>query len=194
MKGEPGPDTRHADGTRMGQQEINHVTTGVESGTATYNPGQSGDPGRQGPGPDTRTTGDPETKKQSVLFICSRNAGRSPLAEGLLRGIYGNRYEVYSAGFRPSTLNPRVREVLEEQGIESRSLHSKALQDIPPGPFDRVVLLNDQAEDGIPLPPAREYLRCSFPDPQAGSNGNGMGLEGFRNLRDQMKEWILKEF
>jgi arsenate reductase len=131
--------------------------------------------------------------KQSVLFVCARNAGRSPLAEGLLRGIYGDRYAVYSAGFRPSTINPLVREVLEEQGIDSGSLNSKALQDIPSGPFDRVVLLTGQGEDDVLLPPAREYLWCSFPDP-AGSNGNGMDLEGFRLLRDRMKEWILKEF
>jgi arsenate reductase len=142
---------------------------------------------------DNGTPGYPGTKKQSVLFVCARNAGRSPLAEGLLRGIYGDRYVVYSAGFRPSRINPLVREVLEEQGIDSGSLYSKALQDIPPGPFDRVVLLNGQAEDDVPLPPAREYLRCSFPDP-AGSNGNGMDREGFRVLRDRMKEWITREF
>jgi arsenate reductase len=134
------------------------------------------------------------TEKRSVLFVCARNAGRSPLAEGLLRGIYGDRYDVYSAGFRPSTLNPLVGEVLEEQGIDSRSLYSKALQDIPPGPFDRVVLLTGAGEDPPLLPPAREYLRYSFPDPRSDTDGNGMDREGFRVLRDRMKEWIEKEF
>jgi arsenate reductase len=194
MKEEPEPDTRNVDGPRIGQQGINNRTAGDDSGTAGNGHGHTGDPGREEPRPDTRTTGDPGMKKQSVLFVCSRNAGRSPLAEGLLRGIYGDRYEVYSAGFHPSTINPLVRSVLEEQGIDSRSLHSKALQDIPAGPFDRVVLLNGQAEDGVPLPTAREYLRCSFPDPLSCSNGNGMDLERFRSLRDRMKEWILEEF
>ena len=187
-------DIRNADPPRIGQQRMSYGSRGEDSGTVTYSPGQTGDPGRQGQGPDPRKTGDSGTKKQSVLFICSRNAGRSPLAEGLLRGIYGDRYEVYSAGFCPSTLNPLVRSVLEEQGLDSRSLYSKTLQDIPPGPFDRVVLLNDQAEDGVSLPPAREYLRCSFPDPVSGSDGNDMDLEVFRSLRDMMKEWILEEF
>jgi len=134
------------------------------------------------------------TEKRSVLFVCARNAGRSPLAEGLLRGIYGDRYQVYSAGFRPSTLNPLVAEVLEEQGIDSRSLYSKALLDIPSGPLDRVVLLTGPDEDPPFLPPAREYLRCSFPDPSSATDGNGMDREGFRALRDRMKEWITREF
>ncbi len=130
------------------------------------------------------------TGKRSVLFVCARNAGRSPLAEGLLRGIYGDRYEVYSAGFRPSTLNPLVAEVLEEQGIDSGSLYSKSLQDIPSGPFDRMVLLTGPGEDPPFLPPAREYLRYSFLDPRSGTDGNGKDREGFRVLRDRMKEWI----
>jgi len=133
-------------------------------------------------------------EKQSVLFVCARNAGRSPMAEGLLRDIYGDRYDVYSAGFRPSTLNPLVKEVLEEQGIDSRSLHSKSLQDIKSGPFDRVVLLTGPDEDPLLLPPACEYLCCSFPDPRSATDGNGMDREGFRVLRDRMKEWITREF
>ena len=178
----------------MGRQEMTNGSIREDPAKMRAGPGTIGDPGKGEPWPDSRTTGDQGMKKRSVLFVCSRNAGRSPLAEGLLHGIYGDRYEVYSAGFRPSTLNPLVREVLEEQGIGSRFLYSKALQDIPAGPFDRVVLLNGHVEDGLPLPPAREYLQCSFPDPVSGFNGNGMDLEGFRNLRDQMKEWILKEF
>jgi arsenate reductase len=202
-------DTRNADSSRIGQERMNIRSGSKDSGTTRTGPGTIGDVEKGKRGILTGKACDPiresrapiwgqqeirGLKKQSVLFICSRNAGRSPLAEGLLRGIYGDRYEVYSAGFHPSTLNPLVRSVLEEQGLDSRSLHSKALQDIPPGPFDKVVLLNGRAEDGVPLPPAREYLRCSFPDPVSGSDGNGRDLEAFRSLRDRMKEWILEEF
>jgi arsenate reductase len=199
-------DTRNADSPRIG---MNSRSGGEDSETIRTDPGTIGDAEKGKRGMLTEKACNPirenrapirgqqeirGLKKKSVLFICSRNAGRSPLAQGLLRGIYGDRYEVYSAGFRPSTLNPLVRPVLEELGLDSRTLHSKALQDIPPGPFDKVVLLNGRAEDGVPLPPAREYIRCSFPDPVSGSDGNGMDLEAFRNLRDRMKEWILEEF
>jgi arsenate reductase len=136
----------------------------------------------------------PEAGKRTVLFVCARNAGRSPLAEGLLRGIYGDRYQVYSAGFRPSTMNPLVGKVLEEMGIDGESLYSKALGDIPPGPFDRVVLLTGPGEDAPSLPPSREYLQSSFPDPGSGAGGKGYDLEGFRELRDRMKDWIIREF
>jgi arsenate reductase len=206
--GNHGTDTKNADSPRIGPQRMNCRSEAkiperhgllpgksvTREGKREMLPGKACDPVRENRPPIRGQQEIRGLKKQSVLFICSRNAGRSPLAEGLLRGIYGDRYEVYSAGFRPSTLNPLVRAVLEEQGIDSGSLHSKALQDLPPGPFDKVVLLNGQVEDGFSLPPSREYLRCSFPDPLSGSDGNGMDLEVFRSLRDMMKKWILEEF
>ncbi|MBP1928833.1 arsenate reductase [Methanolinea mesophila] len=143
---------------------------------------------------DSLSGKDRSGEKRSVLFVCNRNAGRSPLAEGLLRGIYGDRYEVYSAGVRSSTINPLVGEVLGEQGIEARALCSKALDDIPPGPFDRVVLLTAPEEGSPSLPEAREYLRYPFPDPRSGGGGGGSDLEGFRALRDMMADWIVREF
>ena len=58
-------------------------------------------------------------KKKKVLFVCIHNAGRSQIAEELLRQLAGDRFEVESAGFEPGKLNPIVVETLKEE-IRSR--------------------------------------------------------------------------
>ena len=63
--------------------------------------------------------------KKKVLFICTHNSTRSQIAEGLLRAMYGNRYEVYSAGTQPSRVNPYAIKVMAEVGIDISSHQSK---------------------------------------------------------------------
>ena len=63
--------------------------------------------------------------KKKVLFICTHNSARSQIAEGLLRSMYGNRYEVYSAGTQPSRVNPYAIKVMAEVGIDISSHHAK---------------------------------------------------------------------
>ena len=58
------------------------------------------------------------TTKTRVLFICTANAARSPMAEGLLRAKYGDRFEVFSAGTHQSRLNTRAIRVMQEIGID----------------------------------------------------------------------------
>lgn len=63
--------------------------------------------------------------KKKVLFICTHNAARSQMAEGLLRSLYGNRYEVYSAGTQPSRVNPYAIKVMSEIGIDISTQYLK---------------------------------------------------------------------
>ncbi|MEM3429437.1 MAG: arsenate reductase ArsC, partial [Candidatus Bathyarchaeia archaeon] len=56
--------------------------------------------------------------KEKVLFICTHNSARSQMAEGLLRSLYGDFYEVYSAGTEPTSLNPYAVMVMAEIGID----------------------------------------------------------------------------
>lgn len=53
-----------------------------------------------------------------VVFVCFHNSARSQMAEGLLRAMYGDRYEVYSAGVEASQVDPRAVKVMNEIGID----------------------------------------------------------------------------
>ena len=65
--------------------------------------------------------------KKKVLFICTHNSARSQMAEGLLRTLYGNRYEAYSAGIEPLSVNPYAVEVMKELGIGLSKHRSKSI-------------------------------------------------------------------
>ena len=67
--------------------------------------------------------------KKKVLFLCTHNSARSQMAEGLLRAIYGDRYEAYSAGVETTTVNPLAIAVMKELGIDISSQHSKTPQE-----------------------------------------------------------------
>ena len=65
-------------------------------------------------------------RQQKVIFICTHNSTRSQMAEGLLRELYGDRYEVYSAGTQPSNINPYAIKVMAEIGIDISKHRSKS--------------------------------------------------------------------
>jgi arsenate reductase len=63
--------------------------------------------------------------KQRVLFLCTGNSARSQMAEGLLRQMAGDRFEVFSAGTRPVGLNPNAVTAMAEIGIDITGSRSK---------------------------------------------------------------------
>ena len=66
--------------------------------------------------------------KKRVLFLCTGNSARSQMAEGLLRHLANDRYEVASAGTRPKGVHPRTVEVMQEMGIDIAGQRSKDVQ------------------------------------------------------------------
>ena len=66
-----------------------------------------------------------------VLFICTNNSARSQMAEGLLRKLYANIYDVYSAGTLPSGVKSEAIEVMKEIGIDIREQRSKNVDEFP---------------------------------------------------------------
>lgn len=67
------------------------------------------------------------TFKTRVIFVCTANAARSQMAEGLLRAKYSDRYEVFSAGTRQSKVSTRAITVMQEIGIDISHHRSKTL-------------------------------------------------------------------
>lgn len=120
-----------------------------------------------------------------VLFVCVENAGRSQMAEALARLYGGGEIEAFSAGSRPSgRLNPDAVAVLEELGCDHSGHRSKGLDEIPPGPYDRVVTMG--CGDACPWIEAAHREDWALPDPKT------LDRDGVRAVRDEIERRVLE--
>jgi len=135
------------------------------------------------------------SQKQTVLFICTHNSARSQIAEGLLRTLLGDRYEAHSAGTNPGSINPNAAKVMQEQGIDISSQWSKSIDEFLGQEFDYVVTVCDQAKETCPFfSGGKTQLHEGFPDPSEAAGTEEERLAVFRQVRDDIKQWILKTF
>ena len=131
------------------------------------------------------------TKKSRILFICTANAARSQMAEGLLRAKYGDRYEVFSAGTRQSKVSTRAIAVMQEIGIDISNHRSKTLAEYAGVPFDLAVTLCDKAHAVCPIVPgAKKTVHHGFADPHLTPGTDEEVLDGYRKVRDDIAAWI----
>ena len=129
--------------------------------------------------------------KTRVLFICTANAARSQMAEGLLRARYGDRYEVYSAGTRQSKVSMRATMVMQEIGIDISGHQSKTLASMSGISFDLAVTLCDNAHAVCPVVPnAKKTIHHGFADPHLTMGTEEETLDGYRRVRDEIATWI----
>ena len=134
-------------------------------------------------------------EKKRVLFICTHNAARSQMAEGLLRALYGNRYEVFSAGTEPGRVSPYAIKVMAEIGIDIGAHRAKSLQEFLNQKFDYVVTVCDHAKESCPyFPGGKKILHQSFEDPSTLTGSEEEIIAGFRRIRDEIRRWIEEEF
>ncbi|MDW7655134.1 MAG: arsenate reductase ArsC [Nitrospiraceae bacterium] len=123
---------------------------------------------------------------QSVLFLCTGNSARSQMAEGWLRHLAGDRYEVFSAGTKPVGLNPGSVEAMAEVGIDIAQQRSKHVEEYAAQPIDYVVTVCDRAKEACPRWPGKTtVIHWSFDDPAAVADVEGRHLI-FRRVRDEI--------
>jgi arsenate reductase len=128
------------------------------------------------------------TPRRRVLFLCVGNSCRSQIAEGLLRHLGGDRFEVHSAGIVESHLRPETVDVMREIGVDISKQYSKKADVYEGQDFDIVVTTCDEAKEVCPMfPGAKRMIHWSVPDPV----GRGMGA--YRAARDQIKGLIEKD-
>jgi arsenate reductase (thioredoxin) len=150
--------------------------------------------------------------KIKVLFLCTHNSARSQMAEGLLRHIYGEKYEVFSAGITPTKVNPFAIKVMAEIGIDISKQYSKSIKEFRGKDIDLVVsVCKSSAKLTCPLcsspmvfdrpliisktlPGAKRYLQNPFDDPSEVEGSDEEKLGAFRRARDDIKKWILEYF
>ena len=132
---------------------------------------------------------------RKVLFICTHNASRSQMAEGFLRAMTGDRYEVFSAGTEPRGVNPYTIRAMAEAGINLHGHRSKSVDEFRDVAFDEVVTVCDSAHESCPVFPGGGRKRHrSFPDPSLFEGTEEEILAGFRSVRDMIRDWVLREF
>jgi len=123
----------------------------------------------------------PDVAKPSVLFVCTGNSARSPMAEAMARHRAGDQVRVSSAGTQPKhRIHPHAVRVLREQYvIDIAGQAPRPLELASGGGFDRVVTLCDRARELVPGADDRLPVHWSIPDPAGGGGGNRSGYERF---------------
>lgn len=134
-------------------------------------------------------------KIKKVLFLCTHNSARSQMAEGLLRSMYGDKYEVFSAGTEVTKVNPFVDKSMAQIGIDLSSHRSKSIEEFKNQDIDIVVTVCDNAKEACPFfAGAKEVIHQSFPDPSQFEGTEDEILIQVAKVRDEIKTWIVQRF
>lgn len=129
------------------------------------------------------------TKKPKVLFVCTGNSCRSQLAEGLLRDMAGDRFEVFSAGSHPSRVHPASIAVLAEWGIDISHHTSDPIEEYLDKNIDIVITVCDNANQVCPVFPGNvERIHWSIDDPFKGWSADMEFMDRYRQTRNEIKE------
>ena len=127
------------------------------------------------------------TEKKRVLILCTGNSARSQMAEGLLRHMAGDRFDVESAGTIASFVRPRAIEAMAEIGIDISGHRSKSLDEFVGTPIDYVITVCDNANQSCPVFPGRALrIHWSFQDPAEATGTDAEILQVFRCVRDEI--------
>jgi arsenate reductase len=117
------------------------------------------------------------------------------MAEGLLRALYGDRYEAYSAGTEPGGVNPYAVRAMAEIEVDISGHRSKSIEEFRGMRFDYVVTVCDHAKETCPFfPGGGEYIHESFDDPSGLRGTESEIAAGFGRVRDEIRNWIEKTF
>jgi len=132
---------------------------------------------------------------KSVLILCTGNSARSQMAEGLLRSMAGNGFEVESAGTKPSIVRKEAIAALAEVGIDISDHRSKSVDEFAGRDFDFVLTVCDNARENCPYFPATtRTIHHSFADPADASGDFDARLAEFKRVRDEIREYFESEF
>ncbi len=129
--------------------------------------------------------------KERVFILCTGNSARSQMAEGLLRRDAGDRFEVFSAGTKPSRVRPQAVEVMHELGIDISGHRSKRVDQFVGQSFDYVLTVCDNAKESCPVFPNQAItIHHNFEDPAATQGSEAERLAAFRRVRDELREFL----
>ena len=126
--------------------------------------------------------------RRRILFLCTHNSARSQMAEGLLRALGGDQFEVASAGTEQTRVRPEAITVMGELNVDISGQTSKTLERFLGETWDEVITVCDQANESCPLfPGARARRHWSIDDPSRVQGAAEERLAAFRRARDELR-------
>ena len=135
------------------------------------------------------------SKKKKVLILCTANSARSQIAEGLLKHICQDQYDINSAGTKASEVRSEAIAVLKELFIDISEHRSKSVEEFADVEIDYVLTVCDNAKENCPYFPASTTLtHKSFEDPAAVEGDEKARLAAFRKARDEINQFIADEY
>ena len=134
----------------------------------------------------------------SLLFACSENSVRSPMAEALAKRLYGQASYIDSVGVRASDADTFVAAAaLDEIGVDVHRHHAKTFDDLDPSSFDLIVTLSPEAHHQaleFTRGTAAEVEYWPVGDPSAVEGSREMRLDAYRTTRDQILAQLKARF
>ncbi len=139
----------------------------------------------------------PKAMPSAVLFICTQNAIRSPMAAALMHHMAGHKIYVASAGIRAGDPDPFVGMIMDEVGLDLTRHRPHSIEDLADSAFDLVITLSPEAETY-----ARDMTRTmaiavenwATPDPSITQGSRAQILDSYRDVRDGLKKKIGERF
>ncbi len=133
--------------------------------------------------------------KKTILFLCTHNSARSQIAEGIINGLFSDKYSAYSAGTQPGKVNIFAIKAMKEIGINIEHHYSKPIDEFNSKHFNYVVTVCDNAKQSCPAYlNADKIIHESFEDPSSFKGSDEQKLEKFEEVRDKIRKWLESSF
>jgi protein-tyrosine-phosphatase len=132
-----------------------------------------------------------------VLFACSQNAIRSPMAAALMRQFYGSKVYVESCGVRAGERDPFVAAVMDEMAIDMSRHRPRSFEDLEDSSFDLVISLSPEAHHKameMTRTMAIEVEYWPTLDPSVTAGSREQILDSYREVRDGLLARIRRRF
>lgn len=133
----------------------------------------------------------------ALLFACTQNVIRSPMAAAIARHFYGNRVFVASCGVRPGEPDPFVGTVMDEIGMDMRKHRPQSFADLEDSSFDVVISLSPEAHHRALEMTRTMAIEAEYwptMDPSAAMGSREQILDAYRDVRDGLMRRIRARF
>jgi protein-tyrosine-phosphatase len=138
-----------------------------------------------------------KTSPSAVLFICTQNAIRSPMAAALMHHVAGHKIYVASAGIRAGDPDPFVGMIMDEVGLDLTRHRPHAVEDLADSTFDLVITLSPEAKEfaeDMTKTMALAVEHWTIPDPSLAQGSRAQIIDAYRDVRDLLKKNIISRF
>ncbi len=142
---------------------------------------------------ETEPPGPPRARPQSILFACTLNTVRSPMAEALARHYFGREIYFASAGLKSGEPNGFAMAAMEEIGIDLTRHKPHTFEELEDSNFDVIVTLSPEAHHRaleFTRTMAVEVIYWPTPDPTAAQGSREAMLDAYRDVRERLAERI----